>query len=421
MTIKITPPGSKSITNRALVLATLGDKEVTLKNCAICDDSLYMVKNLQKLGVKVSQKESTIKIKGNSGVFPKSTKLLKLYTGNAGTTTRFLTALCTLSERKITLTGDKRMQQRPILELTKALNSLGAKIENTNGCPPLKIHPQKLRGGKVIIPGNISSQYISALLMTCPKAEKESIIKISNKLASKPYIQITLDLGKKFGLKITNKKFEQFTIKPQQIKAPRQFTVESDASSASYIGAYAALNPHKNILIKNIFKKSIQGDIAFLAYLKKMGCEISETKEGIKIKGPKKLKCLGKIDMNKTPDLVMTFAILAMFTEGITKITNIENLRIKETDRIQALKNEISKLGVKVKSGKSYLEIHGDPEKLLCLNVKPRIQIETYNDHRMAMCFGMISDIIPCLKIKNPSCVSKSYTTFWKDLKKLQK
>ncbi|MFH1533386.1 MAG: 3-phosphoshikimate 1-carboxyvinyltransferase [Nitrospirota bacterium] len=386
MQISITTPGSKSISNRALFLSAFSEKPIKFKNLADCDDTAYMLQGLKKL-------------KGSSPI--------KIYTGNAGTTTRFLTALATLSGKKIIIDGDKRMKKRPIDPLAKALNKLGAKVKTTNGCPPLTIEPQKLKGGTVSIPGNISSQYISALLMLAPFAEKETTINIVQKLYSKSYIKMTIKLMKAFGIKVLNKNFKQFRVKPQKIKFPSSYTIESDASSASYIGGYAALHPNKTIAIKNLSKKSIQGDIKFLSLLEKMGNSTP-------------LKALGKVDMNETPDLVMTFAILAAYAKGTTHITNIANLRIKETDRLHALKNELSKLGIKVKTTKDSIKIEGNP-KLIENPPTHKITIETYNDHRMAMCFGMIQDLIPHLKIKNPSCVSKSYSTFWKDLKLMQK
>ncbi|MFA7685737.1 MAG: 3-phosphoshikimate 1-carboxyvinyltransferase [Candidatus Gracilibacteria bacterium] len=407
--IQIQVPGSKSITNRILLLSSFAERKIVIKNIGHCDDTNYMMAGLKKLKTRSFQD-----------------KPAHLFTGNAGTATRFLTALSTLMERTITIDGDKRMRERPISELTNALNNLGAKITSKNGFLPITIHPQKLRGGKIKLKGNISSQYLSALLMTTPFATENTTIEIEHKLCSIPYVEMTLELLKQLGIKIVNKNFEQFEITGnQRIISPRILTIESDASSASYLGAYAALHPNTPILLGNIRQKSLQGDIKFLDYLKKMGCEVTSQNTGTKIQGPKTLTSLGEIDMNKTPDLVMTFAILAMFVENPTKITNIGNLRIKETDRIQALKNEISKLGIEVKTGEDFIEIHGNP-KLLIPNLKPKTQpksplsIETYNDHRIAMSFAITQDLLPFLKIKNRNCVSKSYTRFWNDLKKLQ-
>lgn len=403
MPIEITVPGSKSIANRALVLKFLTGNKTKILNLPDCDDCSYMIKALEEI--------------------ERSKSKVKLYTGNAGTTTRFLSALATLIEKEVIIDGDKRMRQRPIQELVSALNNLGAKVKSETGCPPLKIFPKKLEGGKVKLKGNISSQYLSALLMTTPFAKEDTVIDIEQNFYSKPYVYITLKILKEFRLKIVNKNFKQFHItgeqKPKNV--PKFYTIEGDASSASYIGTYAALNPHKSILLKTIFPNSIQGDIKFLSYLKQMGCKTKQTNEGTLINGPKKLKSLGKIDMNKTPDLVMTFAVLAMFTEDKTTINNIANLRIKESDRIEALKNEIGKFGVKVETTDSSITIHGkDFGQWLKYILNKKIDIETYNDHRIAMSFGILKSIFPNLKIENPNCVSKSYTTFWQDLKKLQ-
>lgn len=419
---KIEIPGSKSITNRVLILAALSKGITTIKNAAICDDTKYMVQGLKKLGIKISQKGKIIKIQGCAAHFTRKKTPIRINCGNAGTTTRFLTALATLTSNTVIVDGDKRMQERPIKALTKALNQLGAKIKDSKGCPPITIFPQKLKGGEINLPGNISSQYISALLMTAPFLEKTTFIKIDQKLYSKPYIKTTIEALKSFKIKIVNKNFRQFVVKPEFPISPKTYTVESDASSASYIGAFAALHS-KKILLKNIYKKSIQGDIKFLQYLKKMGCKISEKKDGTLVEGLPNLKSLGTIDMNETPDLVMTFAILAIFAPGKTKITNIENLKIKETDRIQALGNELKKIGIKVKTGRNWIKIEGTKNVNFRDIPTPRvtpITIETYNDHRIAMSFGIAQTIFRNIKIKNPDCVSKSYTTFWKDLASLK-
>lgn len=400
--LKITPPGSKSIANRYLILAALKKEKTTIKNIPDCDDTKYLIAALRK-------------IKTHS-----PTKPLHLFTGNAGTTTRFLTAFATLLGRKIIISGDKNMQTRPIGELASALNKLEADISTKNGFPPITINPQKLLGGKIKINGNISSQYLSALLMTCPFAKKDTIIEIEQELCSRSYIKMTINTLKQFGIKIENKNFTQFKIKGnQKISLKKPLIVESDVSSASYLGAYIALHPNTQLLIKNIFLSSIQGDIKFLDYLQKQGCKIESKKEGVIIKSPRKLKPLRTVDMNQTPDLVMTFAVLAMFCSGKTRIHNIANLKIKETDRLQALKNEITKFGIPVKIGEDYIEIKGDP-KLINSMKNNKIEIETYSDHRIAMAFGIIKDLIPKITIKNPKCVSKSYPNFWNDLKKLQ-
>ncbi len=400
MEIEVQVPGSKSIANRAILLNALSKNKTVLKNIPICEDTKFM-----KDGLKELKKDNP-----------------KLYTGNAGTTTRFLTAYSTLLEKKIIIDGDKRMRERPIEALTNALNNLGAEVKTKNHCPPVSISPKRIEGGEISLPGNISSQYLSALLMVAPFTKKGITINIEQELYSKPYIEMTIKLMGSYGLKAVNNNHEQFKVAPQSPIPPQHYKVEADASSASYIGAFAALNPDKSVVLKNVSKKSIQGDIKFLDYLERMGCKTTESETSTTIIGPKVLKCLGEIDMNETPDLVMTFATLAVFTPGRTRIHNIENLRIKETDRIDALKNELTKLNVKIGTGKSHIEIEGQNQSELVKNLgNPKITIETYNDHRIAMSFGVLTSIIPQISIKNPGCVSKSYTTFWEDLNKLKK
>jgi 3-phosphoshikimate 1-carboxyvinyltransferase len=276
-----------------------------------------------------------------------------------------------------------------------------------------------LEGGNTNLTSNISSQYLSALLMVSPFAKTETTINIEGALVSKPYIEMTIKIMEKFGIEILNNNFAQFEIKKAKpsINKPKSLVIESDTSSASYIGAFAALNPKIKILLKNIHENSIQGDIKFLEYLQTMGCKTSTTKNGIIIQGPAKLLPLGSLDMNTTPDLVMTFAVLSMFTEGKTTLANIGNLRVKESDRLSALKTEIRKFGIQVHTGPDFIEIHGNL-KLLSSKPKSPITIETYDDHRIAMAFGILKNHLP-IKIQNPSCVNKSYKTFWLDLNKL--
>ncbi|MFH1284083.1 MAG: 3-phosphoshikimate 1-carboxyvinyltransferase [Candidatus Peregrinibacteria bacterium] len=421
MPITLTIPGSKSLTNRALVLAALGNKTVRIKNYADCTDTKYMILGLKKLGIKISQTKKDLIVKGCAGKFKPLTSPIKIFTENAGTTTRFLTAFSTLTGNKIIIDGSKRGRQRPIQELISALNSLGSKIKTTNGHLPLTIFPQKFTGGSVELKGNISSQYLSAIMMIAPFVEKNTTIDIVQKLYSTPYVLMTIKVMEAFGLSVLNKNFKQLVIKGKQIpNTPKTYEIESDASSASYFGAYAALHPNRAITLKNLSKNSLQGDITFLKYLQETGCKITENKNGTTIAGPKILKPLGVMDMNFTPDLVMTFAMLAIFTPGKTVIKNISNLKIKETNRLAALKAEISKLPVKVKTTSSSIEIEGNPLLISSPPKKP-ISIKTYKDHRIAMCFGIIQDLFPKLKISDPDVVKKSYPDFWKDLKKVQK
>jgi len=373
--LKIDLAGSKSISNRALLLCEinkiLGLKVPKLINLSTSEDSRVMQKGLKLLTQKNTPK--------------------KINLGATGTAVRFLTAFAAATGKEVTITGSKRMKKRPIEDLVKALNKLGCKVKSTNGCPPVNISKSEFLGGKTEISGSSSSQFLSALLMVAPLAKKPVEIALTGKKVSEPYIKMTLEMIEAFQ------------------KEPEEFFIEGDASSASYLGAYALLKD-RELQIGNLSEKSIQGDAAFLKYLKRMD-------------GKNTIKPLGIVDMNATPDLVMTFAVLATFAKGTTKITNIGNLRIKESDRIQALENELKKLKVEVKTGKDFIEIHGEEKTTLIEKLaKKRITIETYDDHRIAMAFGVLKKtILPKLKIKNPSVVRKSYPEFWSDLNKLNK
>lgn len=388
----ITIEGSKSISNRLLVINYIrklkNKKPLKIINLGTCDDIKLMQMGLKKLSQK------------NPGT---------INLGYSGTAVRFLTSLASCLNKKVTITGEKRMLVRPIKDLADALKSLGANIKTAkNGCPPIKIEPSKTREidnktklNKIIeIKGDKSSQFISSLLLVSPLLPKGLKIRVQPKTkVSTPYIEMTKKL-----IKVCEGKASQ----------NKPIVVESDASSASYIGAYAALTGQK-VEINHLPKNSIQGDIKFVDYLKKMGCKTTHKKDAVAVIGPKTLKSLGTLDMNKTPDLVMTFAILATQTKGKTRITNIGNLRIKESDRLKALKNEIKKLGIKVNTTKDSITIYGSNK-----TTSKKIAIETYNDHRIAMAFGILKATkFPNIVIKHPEVVKKSYPNFWKDLKSL--
>lgn len=403
-------PGSKSITNRALLIAALAHGKSVLKNCLSSDDTVYMQKALSKLGIEISKKKNDFVVKSKGQLGPCKSPL---FLGNAGTAVRFLTAACTLGTAPYTITGDANMQKRPIFPLIEALKSSGLEISAHNGCPPVQILAGQFTGGKITIDGSLSSQFISALLMIAPRATKYNTeIIIKNDLTSKPYIDVTLNIMKQFGIKVKNNNYKSFTIQKNQKYQAQNFTVEGDYSSASYFAAIALINNIK-ITLKNLTQDSAQGDKRFLDLIKKMGGQISWTKNKVSIQGTGKIKNVGEIDMNDIPDMVPTMAILAAVTEGKTKIVNVANLRIKETDRLQALENELQKIGVKAKAGKDSLSIWGNPHSLQAAT------ISTYHDHRIAMSFACLATIIPGLKIANPDCVKKSYPRFWLDLQKL--
>jgi len=394
--LKIALKGSKSISNRALLLCEinkiLGLKIPKLKNLSTSDDTKVM-----KEGLRLLTKEKTPKI---------------INLGNAGTGVRFLTAFAAATGKEVTITGSKRMKKRPIEDLVKALNKLGCNVESTNGHLPVIIHKSEFIGGKTEISTNESSQFLSALLMIAPLAKTQLEIAITGKKVSEPYIDMTFEMMKVFQ------------------EEPKEFFIEGDASSASYLGAYALLKDVE-LQIENLSEKSLQGDIRFLEYLKKMEQKKSKTKPKISPASHKQhasheqlsLSPLGIVDMNQTPDLVPTFAILATTAKGSTHITNIANLKLKESDRIIALAKGLKKLGIEIKVGEDFLEIEGQGiATLIEKKAKKHITINSQNDHRIAMAFGVLKKtILPNLKITNPSVVSKSYPEFWSDLNHLNK
>lgn len=428
-------PSSKSYTNRALILAALAKGKSQIINPLESDDTKVMINALKNLGIKTNkiteqnnytdnpkrqspgkkiQKQSkankVIEVIGNGGKFKQPADTIFL--GNAGTAVRFLTATLATQPFESRLTGNERMQERPIGDLIDALQTWGAKIESKTGCPPLKIKGP-LKGGPTKVNGSISSQYLSALLIASPYTREKSEIKVKGRLTSLPYVAMTLDTIKKFGGKIKNEKFKNFHCQPHTYKGT-SYEVEGDASSASYPWAIAAVTGGK-ATVTNVPADSAQADLEFLKVLKKMGCkvDIGGTRNGITVKGPEKLKALGEINLNRMPDSAMTVAVLCAFANGKSRLTGLGNLRVKETDRLMALETELRKTGVKVKTGKDWIEMEGKAGRGM-----HGAKIETYDDHRMAMCFAVMGAKIPGITITNPKCVSKTYPYFFKDLKK---
>ena len=411
---ELTIPGSKSITNRALIIASLAEGKSVIKNALESDDTIYLREGLNRLGVKIEIKNGDIIVHGRGGKFdaPKE----KIFVGNAGTAMRFLTALSSLVPGKVIVTGNERMQTRPIGDLLLALNQLGisAISEKRNGCPPIIIHGSFLSGGKIEIKGDVSSQFLSAILMIAPLAKHPISIRINGELVSKSYADLTSQIMTTFGAEIKNDNYQWFSINNTRLYQTREFIVEADASSATYFLAAAAITGGK-IKILNWNPHSVQGDTSFVDVLIKMGCKIQKTTTTLEIIGPKKLSPLGKIDLNSMPDAVPTLAITAAFCAGYTEIRNVANLRVKETDRIKALVTELNKIGATAKELPDGLEIIGNPDKL------HGAEIETYDDHRIAMSFAIAGLKIPEIKIKNPACVNKSFPEFWEKLKLVSK
>jgi len=404
-------PGSKSLTNRALLIAALANGTTRLANALFSDDSKYFAKALQTLGFNVQPDEGNreITVTGLGGKIP-STKA-ELFIGNAGTAARFLSAFLTLGTGKYILDGEPRMRERPIGDLIDALNQLGVEIASTNSCPPVEIFAKGLYGGKTRIAGDVSSQFLSALLMVAPYAQSPVEIKLTTELNSKPYVDMTISIMKDFGVEIERDGYEHFTIHPASYSPITDYPIESDASAASYFFAAPAICGG-TVKVENISRKSIQGDIAFLDVLGEMGCAITEDNNFIEVTGADELKGID-VDMRDTPDTAQTLAAIAPFATSPTRIRGIASARVKETDRILATCTELKRLGVSVDEHEDGMTIH-PVEKM-----RPAV-VQTYNDHRMAMSFALIGLRFDGVTIENPSCVSKTFPDYFEVLETLR-
>ncbi|MDG3088376.1 3-phosphoshikimate 1-carboxyvinyltransferase [Vibrio hannami] len=412
---EINLPGSKSVSNRALLLAALAKGTTRLTNLLDSDDIRHMLNALTKLGVtyQLSEDKTVCEVTGLGKPFVAS-EALELFLGNAGTAMRPLAAALCLGKGEFVLTGEPRMKERPIGHLVDALKEAGAEIEylENENYPPLKIKGTGLKSGTVSIDGSISSQFLTAFLMSAPLAEGEVTIKIEGELVSKPYIDITLHIMKQFGVEVINNDYAEFVIPTgQSYIAPGDFLVEGDASSASYFLAAAAIKGGE-IKVTGIGKNSIQGDIQFADALEKMGAEI-EWGDDYVISRRGELKAID-MDFNHIPDAAMTIATAALFAEGTTAIRNVYNWRVKETDRLAAMATELRKVGAEVEEGEDYIIV--TPAKEL-----KHAAIDTYDDHRMAMCFSLVALSDTPVTINDPKCTSKTFPDYFDKLKSLSK
>ncbi len=397
-------PASKSYTNRALLIAALTDGECRVENPLFSDDTRYMSEALVRFGIPVQREAGkAFVVSGTGGKITAPEE--EIFIGNAGTTMRFLTTFSTLAQGVTRLNGDKRMQERPIGDLLDCLKQMQVEAVSIKGnqCPPLEIHGGHVPGGEVRLAGDKSSQYLTSILLSAPYFANDTTIHIQGDLTSKTYADITLDIMKAFGVRVENENYQRFHVLAGQRYRAEAYKVEGDWSSASYFLASAAVTGGE-IALTGMNPDSVQGDAQFLDVLGNMGCDIEKSKEKIRLKG-NPLKGI-TINMNSMPDAVQTLAVTALFAEGETVITGIGNLRIKETDRISALATELSRLGAEVDSGDDFLIIR--PGKNLS-----GTEVETYDDHRMAMSFALAGLKIPGIKIKNPRCVEKSFPDFF--------
>lgn len=407
----VTVPGSKSYTNRALITAALADGESTITNALFSDDTKYMASSLNVLGIPIEEQQDVNKfiVHGKGGTIP--ARQTNLFVGNAGTAMRFLTAMLTLGNGVYEIDGVTRMRQRPIQDLLDGLRQLGADVisKHNDGCPPVIIRGKGLNGGLAVVKGDLSSQYFSALLMTAPCAKKDVIIEVKGNLVSKRYVDMTVALMREFGVNVENNDYKTFFVKSGQHYKATHYEVEGDASAASYFFAAAAITGGK-VRVVGIGSDSLQGDIHFVDVLKSMGCKV--------VIGSNWVEVLGNslhgvdVDMGDMPDVVQTLASVAVFAHGKTRVRNVKTMRIKETDRIAAVVNELRRMGISAVEYEDGFEIEPSP---------PRpAQIETYDDHRMAMSFALIGLRSTGISIKNPECVSKTFPDYFQRLEALR-
>jgi 3-phosphoshikimate 1-carboxyvinyltransferase len=416
----ITPPGSKSLTNRALVLAALSEGQSDLSKVLFADDTLVMIDGLAKLGfvLEVEREQGTVHVHGRGGKI--ESPQAELFCANSGTTIRFLTALCTLGQGTFALDGAERMRQRPIAQLVDLLKNLGARIEylTSEGTPPVRVIGDGLPGGLARYGAAASSQFLSAVVMVAPYARNEVRIDLDPPQTSWPYVAMTMRLMDHFG--VTPELIrDPRSGEPKQIIIPRgryrgtDHAIEPDASNASYFLAAAAVHPGSKVTIEGLGKQSLQGDVGFADLLHRMGAGLVFGKDFITITGPEKLEGIDA-DLSNMPDMAQTLAAVALFADGPSTLRGLHTLRVKETDRIAALKKEIEKLGAEVSMSQDTITIL-PPEGG---DFRPAT-IDTYGDHRMAMSFAVVGSKVSGITIRDAQCVQKTYPRFFEDFARL--
>ncbi|MDC0246505.1 3-phosphoshikimate 1-carboxyvinyltransferase [Deltaproteobacteria bacterium] len=401
-------PGSKSLSNRILLLSMLAEGQTEIHNLLDSDDVRRMVEALEILGIQFEEKraENLISVSGTAGKILVSEATLML--GNAGTAIRPLTAAMTLGHGRFVLDGVTRMRERPIIDLVDGLSQLGANLRclNDTDCPPVEVIADGLPGGKTRLSGAISSQYLTAILLVAPYAKSEVEIEIIDKLVSVPYVEMTIRLMRHFGVSVNHKDFQTFQIPRQNYQSPGKLYVEGDASTASYFLAGAAITGG-SVTVKGCGTESIQGDSRFAEVLEQMGAKVDWGARQVKLTGST-LNGID-VDMNQMPDAAMTLAVTALFASGPTAIRNIYNWRVKETERLKAVSTELRKLGALVEEGHDYLVIHPPTQIKIA-------SINTYDDHRMAMSFSLVACGKSSVTICNPDCVSKTFPDYFEVL-----
>ena len=401
-------PGSKSLTNRALVIAALADGPVELSGALVAEDSEVMIAALRTLGFVVDVAGTTMRVEGRGGAIPASHAELDLRL--SGTSIRFLTALVALGDGWYRLTGNERMRERPIEDLLGALRELGvdAASEEGTGCPPVIVKAHGLPGGEAEIAGERSSQYVSALLLAAPCAQEAVSLSVTGDLASKPFVDMTISLMGRFGVRVDREGYRRFTVEPASYRA-RAYQVEGDAMAAGYFWAAAAATGGR-ARVENVGSDSLQGDRRFAEVLGEMGCRVRWSDETCEVRAPEGGLRGGTFDLNDMSDQAQTLGVLALFARDPVRIENVWNMRIKETDRLSAMAAELRKFGARVEEERGAFTVH-PPERL-----PERVEVETYGDHRMAMAFAVAGLAGTEVAILDPACVAKTYPGFFDDL-----
>lgn len=406
-------PGSKSYTNRAVLIGALAEGTTTLEHALICEDTEYIAGGVQQFGratVDIDAANERMTIVRSGGRMHAAEE--PVFVGNAGTPIRFLISLATLAQGASEITGNERMQERPCQDLVDALLQLGAKVEviRGTGCPPVRAEGPSLIGGKARIRGSVSSQFTSSILLHAPYAQEDVDLEISDDLTSKPYVDMTVGIMKDFGVQVQRDGYRAFKVRAGQRYQARPYRIEPDASNMSYFIAAAAILGGR-VEIPGISAASLQGDAKFVDVLERMGCTVQRGNDFLAVQNDGELKGI-EVDMNWMPDLVPTLAVVAAYATGVTHVTNIANLRIKECDRIAAMETELAKMGVRAESTADTLTIYG--------GTPHGATIHTYKDHRIAMCFAIAGLRTPGVVIENPGCTAKSFPTFWEVLETLR-
>ena len=406
----VTMPGSKSYSQRALVLAALAEGKSVLRNPLVAEDTSHLIAALRLLGADILSRNGDLFVTGTGGRLANPGR--EIYLGNNGTAMRILTGLVSIGRGTFTLTGDQRLRERPIEPLLAALRSLGidARSLSREGYPPVVIRTSGLQGGKVTLRDIESSQYISALLLCAPYGTGDTLIELEGRVPSLPYVDMTIEAMKQFGVDVQRDTARSYLVKSGQRYRGIRYRIEGDASSASYFFLAAAICQGK-VSVENINPRSLQGDIGFLSLLETLGCSVLWEKNRVELAGRELHGGDRVFDLGDMPDMVPTLAVLAALRPGRTVIENVAHLRLKESDRLSALATELGKTGIPVEERKDGLIITGG---------QPHgAEIETYNDHRIAMSFAVLGLAVPGMSIRNPACVSKSFPGFWGELEKL--